>query len=85
MTGLLSTCFLKFFAYIYIKGIKARDVNMKKQTTVETIQEAHRAGLDVREVSERLDAAVGQPNGLSKWQSWVRKMISRKAELVLGH
>ena len=63
---------------------KQEYVNMEK-TTVQMIQEARKAGLDMREVSERLDAAVGQPNGLGKWRSWVRKMVSSKSELVLGH
>jgi hypothetical protein len=59
-----------------------------KMATVKLVQAARKAGLDMREVSERLDAAVGIPDGLRRWRQWVREEILRKgheSELVLGH
>lgn len=57
-------------------------------STVKLIQAARKAGLDMREVSERLDAAVGSRDALREWRAWVRNQIlksGRKAELALGH
>jgi len=54
-----------------------------KKTTVQLVQEAGKAGMDMREVSERLDAAVGIPDGLRKWREWIRKKL--ESRLALGH
>lgn len=63
---------------------------MKTMTasTVKFVQAARKAGLDMREASERLDAAVGSRDALRKWRAWVRDQIlksGRKAGLALGH
>jgi len=57
------------------------------RTTVQFIQAARKAGLDMREVAERLDATVGVKDGLRRWRQWVREEILKggKKELALGH
>jgi ribosomal protein L1 len=54
---------------------------MKTESTVDCIRKARKAGLDMREVSERLDASVSLPNGLEHWKKWVHSEIL----LALGH
>ena len=59
-----------------------------KPMSVKFIQAARKAGLNMREVSKRLDAAVGNPEAMRKWREWVRDQILRsekKVELALGH
>jgi hypothetical protein len=58
---------------------------MSASSTVSCIQDARKAGLDMREVTERLDAAVGRPDGLSRWKEWVRSEILKTKNLALGH
>ena len=59
---------------------------MRTISTVKYIQAARKAGLDMREVSERLDAAVGHPGALREWRNWVRKeILNGKVEVVLGY
>ena len=59
---------------------------MKKVSTVKFIQEARKAGLDMREVSKRLDAAVGNPQALREWSRWIREQVLHSGkELALGH
>jgi hypothetical protein len=58
------------------------------KTTVQFVQAARKAGMDMREVSERLNAAIGVQGGLQKWRKWIRQEIlkgGRKKELALGH
>lgn len=59
------------------------------RTTVRLVQAARKAGLDMREVSERLDAAVGDREALREWRAWVREQVflrsGRKVKLALGH
>jgi len=51
---------------------------MKTVSTVKFIQLARKAGLNMREVSERLDASAGQAGGIRKWQGWIRSEIAKK-------
>lgn len=48
---------------------------MRNETTVSFMQAAIKAGLDMREVYERLDAAAGCVNGISRWRKWVKDEI----------
>ena len=61
-----------------------RQTNRKK-TTVSFIQDARRAGLDMREVSDRLDKAIAEPGGLKEWKRWIRESIGSQKEFALGH
>ena len=61
---------------------------MKPIGTVKFIQAARKAGLDMREVSERLDAAAGNRDALRQWRKWVKEQVLRsekQVELALGH
>jgi hypothetical protein len=55
---------------------------MSARSTVGCIREARRAGLDMREVSERLDASVGQPKQMIRWREWIRKEVLKAKNLT---
>ena len=44
---------------------------------VKYIQMARKAGLNMREVSDRLDAVAGKPNGIQEWQEWVASEVKK--------
>jgi hypothetical protein len=56
---------------------------MNKESTIDCIRKAKKAGLDMREVSERLDASVSLPNGLERWKKWIHEEVLK--QLALGH
>jgi len=60
---------------------KCNNVIMKNESTVSCIQAARKAGLDMREVSERLDAAAGDTK---RWRKWIHNEIKLRQVPLQG-
>lgn len=55
---------------------------MRTESTTELVRMAVKAGLNMREVSERLDSSAKNAGGLRKFREWVLEEIFQKEKQI---